>query len=112
MKLPDNVRVLKVPCSGRLDALHLLRAFDGGADGVIVFACPEGQCQYIDGSRKAKDRVAYMKKSLDVLGIGGDRLEMYNVNSCEPDMLVALAQGFAAKITARPADAKGPPADK
>jgi heterodisulfide reductase subunit A len=107
MKLPDDVRVLKVPCSGRLDALHLLRAFDSGADGVIVFACPEGQCQYIDGSRKAKDRVAYMKKSLDVLGIGGDRLEMYNVNSCEPDRLVALAQGFASRITARSAEAKG-----
>ena len=112
MKLPDNVRVLKVPCSGRLDALHLLRAFDNGADGVIVFACPEGQCQYIDGSRKAKDRVAYMKKSLDVLGIGGDRLEMYNVNSCEPDRLVALAQGFASKITARSAEAKGVPLNK
>ena len=101
MRMPDNVRVLKVPCSGRLDALHLLKAFDNGADGVMVFACPEGQCQYIDGSRKAKDRVAYMKKSLDVLGIGGDRLEICNVNSCEPDRLVALAQGFASRITAR-----------
>ena len=106
MKIPDNVRLLKVPCSGRLDALHLLRAFDSGADGVIVFACPEGQCQYIDGSRKAKDRVASMKKSLDVLGIGGDRLEIYNVNSCEPDRLVALAQGFASRIKSRPAEAK------
>jgi len=105
MKTPHNVRVLKVPCSGRLDALHLLKAFDGGADGVMVFACPESQCQYIDGSRKAKDRVAYMKKSLEVLGIGGDRLEIYNVNSCEPDRLVALAQGFASRIKARPAEA-------
>jgi heterodisulfide reductase subunit A len=102
MTMPDNVRVLKVPCSGRLDALHLIKAFDGGADGVMVFACPEGQCHYIDGSRKAKDRVAYMKKTLDVIGIGGDRLEMFNVNSCEPDRLVALAEGFASRINARP----------
>ncbi len=101
MKVPDNVRVLKVPCSGRLDALHLLKAFDMGADGVVVFACPEDQCHYIDGSKKAEDRVAYMKKSLDVLGIGGDRLSIYNVNSCEPDRFVDLASGFAEKIKLR-----------
>jgi len=102
MKIPNNVRMLKVPCSGRLDALHLIQAFDHGADGVMVFACPESQCHYVDGSRKAKDRVAYMKKSLDVLGIGGDRLEIYNVNSCEPDLLVALAKSFAERTSARP----------
>ena len=98
MKVPDNVRVLKVPCSGRLDALHFMKAFDLGADGVAVFACPESQCHYIDGSKKAESRVAYMKKSLDVLGVGGDRLEIYNVNSCEPDRFVALATAFTEKI--------------
>ncbi|MFH2112383.1 MAG: hydrogenase iron-sulfur subunit [Candidatus Bathyarchaeota archaeon] len=108
MKIPDNVRILKVPCSGRLDALHLLKAFDHGADGVMVFACPESQCHYIDGSRKAKDRVAYMKKSLEVLGVGGDRLEIYNVNSCEPDRLVALATEFASRIRVRSAAAGQP----
>ncbi|MFH0850745.1 MAG: hydrogenase iron-sulfur subunit, partial [Candidatus Bathyarchaeota archaeon] len=70
--------------------------------------CPESQCHYIDGSRKAKDRVAYMKKSLEVLGVGGDRLEIYNVNSCEPDRLVALATEFASRIRVRPAAAGQP----
>ncbi|MBN2335089.1 hydrogenase iron-sulfur subunit [Candidatus Bathyarchaeota archaeon] len=112
MKMPDNVRFLKVPCSGRLDALHFMKAFDLGADGVVVFACPEDQCHYVDGSRKAEDRVTYMKKTLDVLGVGGDRLGIYNVNSCEPDRLVALATAFAEKIGAKPAAPKQASMDK
>jgi heterodisulfide reductase subunit A len=102
MKMPDNLRVLKVPCSGRLDALHLMKAFEQGADGVVIFACPENQCHYIDGSKKAEERVAYLKKSLDVLGIGGERLAIYNVNSCEPDKLVRLATLFSEKVNIRP----------
>jgi coenzyme F420-reducing hydrogenase delta subunit len=106
MKIPENVRVLKVPCSGRLDALHLMKAFDQGADGVVIFACPEDQCHYIDGSKKAEERVAYLKKSLDVLGIGSERLNIYNVNSCEPDRFVKLASDFAEKIRTRSATVK------
>ncbi len=101
MKMPENLRVLKVPCSGRLDALHLMKAFEQGADGVVIFACPENQCHYIDGSKKAEERVAYLKKSLDVLGIGGERLAIYNVNSCEPDKLVRLATLFSEKVNIR-----------
>ena len=103
MNIPDNVRVLKVPCSGRLDALHLMKAFDQGADGVAIFACPEDQCHYIDGSKKAEERVAYLKKTLDVLGVGGDKLDIYNVNSCEPDLFVSLSKSFAEKISSKPA---------
>ncbi len=106
MTVPDSVRVLKVPCSGRLDALHLMKAFDQGADGVAIFACPEDQCHYIDGSKKAEERVAYLKKTLDVLGIGGDKLDIYNVNSCEPDRFVKLATKFADSITLKPAEKK------
>ena len=112
MKIRENVRVLKVPCSGRLDALHIMKAFDNGADGVALFACPEAQCQYIDGSRKAQDRVAYMKKSLDVIGIGGDRLEVFNVNSCEPDRFVKYANDFSQRIESIPAKVKQVTMDK
>jgi len=101
MKLPENIRILKVPCTGRLDVLHLMKAFDQGADGVAIFACPEDQCHYIDGSKKADERVKYLKKSLDVLGIGGDRLTLHNVNSCEPDLLVKISTEFASKIKAK-----------
>jgi heterodisulfide reductase subunit A len=101
MGMPENIRILKVPCSGRLDALHMMKAFDQGADGIVIFACPEDQCHYIDGSKKADERVAYLKKTLDVLGVGGDRLSIHNVNSCEPDLLVKIAKEFSGKIKPR-----------
>ncbi len=98
MHLPHNLRLLKVPCTGRIDALHLLKAFQMGAEGVAIFACPESQCQYIDGSKKAEERVTYLRKALDVLGIGGQRLGIYHVNSCEPDKLLQLSQSFVGRI--------------
>jgi heterodisulfide reductase subunit A len=98
LRVPDNLRLLRVPCSGRLDALHLLKAFDLGADGVVLFVCPQDQCHYIDGNRKAESRVSSMKKTLDVLGIGGERLGIFNVNSCEPDRYVRSATEFVNKI--------------
>jgi coenzyme F420-reducing hydrogenase delta subunit len=106
LKTPDNVRILRVPCSGRLDALHYIKAFDLGADGVVVFACPEDQCHYIDGSRKAADRVENMKKTLNVLGINGERLGIYNVNSCEPDLFIKYATEFTNKVKKIPAELK------
>jgi heterodisulfide reductase subunit A len=98
MRTPDNLRLLRVPCTGRLDALHLLKTFDMGADGLILFACPQDQCHYLDGSKKAESRVASMKKALNVLGINGERLGIYNVNSCEPDRYVILSNEFVEKV--------------
>lgn len=112
MKIPNNVRILKVPCTGRLDALHYMRAFDEGADGVLVFACPEDQCHYIDGSKKADERIRYMKKTLDVLGIGSERMEVYNINSCEPDRFASLATQFAEKISSKIIEPKTVDLDK
>jgi F420-non-reducing hydrogenase iron-sulfur subunit len=75
-----------------------MKAFDEGADGVLVFACPEDQCHYIDGSKKAEERIRYMKKTLDVLGIGSERMEVFHINSCEPDRFANLATQFSDKI--------------
>jgi len=98
LSTPHNVRLVKVPCTGRIDVLHLLTAFDRGADGLAIFCCPEDQCHYIDGSHKARERAAVLKKSLDILGIGGERLEIHEVNSCEPDRYASVVRAFAEKM--------------
>ena len=102
MEVPHNVRLLKMPCTGRIDALHLLTAFKKGADGLAIFCCPEDQCHYIDGSHKANERAAAMKKTLDVLGLGAERLEIHEVNSCEPDRYARLIKEFAGKVGRMP----------
>ncbi len=60
-----DVRAIKMPCSSMTREVFLLRAFEDGADAVVVLVCPEGQCRYLEGNIRAGKRVARMKKLLD-----------------------------------------------
>jgi coenzyme F420-reducing hydrogenase delta subunit len=53
---PANIKVVQIPCSGRVDMLHLLRAIEEGADGVYVAGCLEGECHFIEGNLKTKKK--------------------------------------------------------
>ncbi|MFP3951378.1 MAG: hydrogenase iron-sulfur subunit, partial [Candidatus Bathyarchaeia archaeon] len=108
MEYPENIRILRVPCTGRVDALHILTAFKHGADGVIISGCLPDQCNYIDGNLKAMDRSDITKKVLDVLGIGGDRLEVLFTSACMPTWLVLMFREFTERVK-RLNDEKGPP---
>ena len=72
-----------MPCSGRVDIIHLLKAFEAGADAVFVAGCLEGECHYLTGNIKAKKRVNKLKKDLAQMGIEPERLEMFNLSSSE-----------------------------
>ncbi len=97
MKYPVNVRIILVPCTGRVDALHILTAFIRGADGVIVAGCLKDGCHYIDGNIRAEKRVEVMKKMFEIAGITG-RLEMYFMSAGMPDKFVELVTKFTQKI--------------
>jgi len=81
LQYPPNLRIVRLPCTGKLDILHLLRAFEEGADGVMVAGCEEGSCHYMKGNLVAKKRVMYAKKLLESVGLEPDRLHMYNLSS-------------------------------
>lgn len=104
MEYPDNVRIILVPCTGRVDALHLFTAFKAGADGVLLAGCLPQQCHYIDGNLKAETRIEAAKKALDVMGIGGDRLEMIFAAACMPVEFVEMVTEFTEKIRRIKAD--------
>ncbi len=97
IQYPPNVRIIRVPCSGRVDVLHVLRAFQNGADGVIITGCLIGDCHYIDGNVKAKDRVDVMRKSLRILGIDPERLEMGFASSAEGQKFAIMMTDFVEK---------------
>jgi F420-non-reducing hydrogenase iron-sulfur subunit len=80
VKYPANVKLVKLPCTGKTDARYLLEAFEQGADGVCVVACPIGNCHHVHGNKRGLARVEYTKKLLDEVGLGGERLEMYFVS--------------------------------
>jgi heterodisulfide reductase subunit A len=98
MEYPDNIRIIRVPCSGRIDARHVLAAFKYGADGVIISGCLPTQCNYLTGNLEAIDRVDIMKKTLDVLGVGGDRLETIFTSACMPTWLITMFNDFTDRI--------------
>ena len=83
MKIPSNFRIIRVPCTGKVDVIHILRAFEKGADGVYVVGCMEGDCHYNEGNFRARKRVEQAQKILDQVGVGGERVKMFNLSSGE-----------------------------
>jgi len=100
LSYPPNVRVVLLPCTGGIDPLYILRAFEDGADGVFVAGCLEGQCHYQVGNLHAKSRVRRLKALLDEAGIGGERLEMFNLSSAQGPRFAEVAREMTARISA------------
>ena len=80
-QLDVSVRIVQVPCTGRVDGIHLLKAFEDGADVVFVLGCLEKNCYYDTGSIEGRKRVDYVKQMLIEVGIEKERLEMFNAAS-------------------------------
>ena len=81
-----------MPCSGRVDIIHLLKAFEAGADAVFVAGCHEGECHYLTGNIKAKKRVNKLKQDLAQIGLEPERLEMFNVGSAEGPKFASICR--------------------
>jgi len=100
LNYPVHVRIIRVPCTGKVDILHILRAFEKGADGVYLVGCMEGSCHYEQGNFKARKRVEYAQRLLDQVGTGGERVRMYNLTSGEAPLFAQYAQEMSERILA------------
>jgi len=83
VQYPPNVRVLRLPCTGKVDIGYILRAFEKGVDGVIVAGCLEGGCHFEEGNLRAKKRVTMLRELMAESGIESERLEMFNLSSAQ-----------------------------
>ncbi len=92
MQYPANVRLVKLPCMGKLDVLYILDAFENGADAVFVAGCLDGNCHHVEGPPRAKRRLVLANKILDELGIGSERLGMYQMSGGESVRFVEAAR--------------------
>jgi coenzyme F420-reducing hydrogenase delta subunit len=95
---PANVKVIQVPCTGRIEVLHLLKPFEEGADGVYVAGCQEDSCQYITGIVKATKRVDNVKRILEQLEIEPDRISIFHLSAAKGHQFVEVAQEMTTKI--------------
>jgi len=83
---PQNVRIVRMMCSGMVDPMYILKSFIEGADGVLVGGCWPGDCHYINGNLKARRRVALLHKLLETFGIGKERLWLRWIAASEGNM--------------------------
>jgi coenzyme F420-reducing hydrogenase delta subunit len=95
---PANVKIIRVPCSGKVDSLHIIKAFEKGADGVYVAGCLEGDCHFKNGNDKAAKKVAYMSQYLEEIGIEPERLEMVRMSAGMGERFAQVATEMTEKI--------------
>jgi F420-non-reducing hydrogenase iron-sulfur subunit len=95
---PSNVKIIRVPCTGKVDAIHIMKALEKGADGVYVAGCLEGDCHFKTGNTRAKHRVDRVKKILEDLGWETDRVAMVNMSAGMGERFAKTALEFTEKI--------------
>lgn len=100
LQYPANIRVIMLPCTGKVDLIHLLRSFEKGADGVYVVGCLDGDCHYGNGNVRARKRVQAAKRILDSAGVGGERVRMVNLSSSEALRFARAAEEMTEAIRA------------
>jgi len=98
MTYPANIKIILVPCSGRVDPLHLVRALEEGADGVFIAGCLEGDCHFETGNFKAKKRTAYVRQLLEEMGIEPDRVQMFNIAASDAPKFAKVAKTVTEQI--------------
>jgi coenzyme F420-reducing hydrogenase delta subunit len=98
LQYAPNLRIIKLPCTGRIDPLFVLKAFENGADAVLVSGCHPGDCHYTSGNYHARRRWTMFRKLLALTGIGEDRLFFSWVSAAEGQKFADLVNDVTAKV--------------
>ncbi len=93
MQYPPAVRIIRTPCTGRLEVDFYLKAFESGADGILVAGCEEGSCHFKDGNFLARRRVNSVRSLLVELGLSEERLRMVNVGAADARPVAGRGRG-------------------
>lgn len=97
----SRIRIVRVMCSGRVDPALLLRAFQRGADGVMVLGCHPGDCHYLNGNEEAERRVGRARELMGLLGIDPERLYLNWVSASEGDRFAETTDDFVERIRSK-----------
>jgi len=95
-----GVSLVAVPCSGKVEAHHLLKTLASGARGVLVLACQEKACQFLEGSMRSRKRADYARTWLKELGIEPERVAFTHVPPTDTEALDAVLRDFSTKLEA------------
>jgi len=98
IQYPPNMRMIRVMCSGTIDPVYILEAFQKGADGVFIGGCHPGDCHYMTGNYKTMRKVALLKRLLSQLGISPQRLKLEWVSAAEGQRFAQVVTDFIAEV--------------
>lgn len=98
LNYPTNVKIVRVPCSGKVDTIHMMKALEMGADGVLVAGCLDGDCHFKNGNVKAARRVTFVQKLLEEIGIEPERLSMLTMSAGMGSRFARIANEFTEQI--------------
>ena len=99
LQYPPYVRVIRVPCSGRINPIYIIKALADGADGVMVSGCHPGDCHYLSGNMFARRRFTVLKKLLTTAGIDPDRVHFTWVSASEGGRFAEVVKEVTEKVT-------------
>ena len=99
LQYPPNIRIIRSPCTGRLEIDFFMKAFEAGADGVLVAGCEEGSCHFKEGNYLAKRRVNTTKQLLQEAGLEPERLRMVNVSAASSQKFAEYVRDMVETVT-------------
>lgn len=108
LSYPAGARPLKVDCLGGISASVILKAFEKGADGVMLVGCLPEECHYEFGSRRAAELFEETRKLACMLGFGEERLEFHQLHADEAETLVQKVRDFVDRLNTRQAPEESP----
>jgi len=97
---PEQIKVVQLPCTGKMEATYALQAFEKGIDGVCIVACLEGTCHYLEGNLRAANRIHQVAVMLNELKLGEERIAMLHMDSAGSDLFKQSAGDFIRRIQA------------
>jgi coenzyme F420-reducing hydrogenase delta subunit len=98
VQYPANVKFVRMPCTGKTDVRYLLEAFEQGADGAYIVACPIGNCHHVRGNERGRARMTRAKQILDEIGLGGERLDMFFMSGSQAQAYANAAQVMTERV--------------
>lgn len=100
LQYPTNVRILRLPCSGRVDPYLVFEAFKAGVDGVIISGCHPGDCHFLSGNRMAEQRYRSLQAALDSVGVEKDRVRLEWISASEGQLFAKVVKDMTEKVRA------------
>jgi F420-non-reducing hydrogenase iron-sulfur subunit len=97
-KVPANLRAVRVPCSGRVSPELVMKAFDDGADGVLVLGCHIGECHYDNGNHRTAKRIPVLHELMTFTGLEPERLRLDWVSASEGERFARIVSEFTESV--------------